>query len=284
MKTGLIDVGGGLRDIYGAGVLDRCMEDGVRFDWCCGVSAGSANISSFISHQLGRAFRFYYDFSFRKEYMSAENYFKTGSYFDLGYVYGTLSRSDGESPLDYEALAADPAAFEIVATEAESGRAVYFDKSDLKPDNYEALMASSAIPVVCKPVSIGGVRYYDGAISDPVPIRRALEAGCERIVLILTLPTDTVRNSVRDDALAAVLRRTHPMAAHGLRLRAKRYNDAVKQAFEMQREGRLLIVAPSDITGVDTTKKSKEALLRLYTRGCIDGGRIKEFLDRDQSL
>ena len=44
MKTGIIDVGGGLRGIYGAGVLDRCMEEGVQFDCCIGVSAGSANM------------------------------------------------------------------------------------------------------------------------------------------------------------------------------------------------------------------------------------------------
>ena len=30
MKYGIIDVGGGLRGIYGAGVLDRCLEAGVR--------------------------------------------------------------------------------------------------------------------------------------------------------------------------------------------------------------------------------------------------------------
>lgn len=48
MKTGIIDVGGGLRGIYGAGVLDRCMEEGVRFDCCIGVSAGSANMSSYV--------------------------------------------------------------------------------------------------------------------------------------------------------------------------------------------------------------------------------------------
>ena len=44
MKTGVIDVGGGLRGIYGAGVFDRCMEEGVSFDCCIGVSAGAANI------------------------------------------------------------------------------------------------------------------------------------------------------------------------------------------------------------------------------------------------
>ena len=43
MKYGVIDVGGGLRGIYGAGVLDRCLEEDLRFDLCIGVSAGSAN-------------------------------------------------------------------------------------------------------------------------------------------------------------------------------------------------------------------------------------------------
>lgn len=41
MKYGVIDVGGGLRGIYGAGVLDRCLEEDLRFDLCIGVSADS---------------------------------------------------------------------------------------------------------------------------------------------------------------------------------------------------------------------------------------------------
>ena len=28
--TGIVDVGGGLRGIYGAGIFDYCMEQGIR--------------------------------------------------------------------------------------------------------------------------------------------------------------------------------------------------------------------------------------------------------------
>lgn len=73
MKTGIIDAGGGLRGIYGAGVLDRCMEEGVQFDCCIGVSAGSANMCSYVAGQHGRNKPFYQDYSFRKEYMSVGN-------------------------------------------------------------------------------------------------------------------------------------------------------------------------------------------------------------------
>ena len=59
MKYGVIDVGGGLRGIYGAGVLDRCLEEDLRFDLFIGVSAGSANMVSYLAGQHGRNKPFY---------------------------------------------------------------------------------------------------------------------------------------------------------------------------------------------------------------------------------
>ena len=41
MRTAVVDVGGGLRGVYATGVLDRCLEEGVRFDAGVGVSAGA---------------------------------------------------------------------------------------------------------------------------------------------------------------------------------------------------------------------------------------------------
>lgn len=32
MKTGVVDVGGGLRGVYAAGVFDPCPDAGIRFD------------------------------------------------------------------------------------------------------------------------------------------------------------------------------------------------------------------------------------------------------------
>ena len=59
MKTGIIDVGGGMRDIYGAGILDGCLDLNISFDYGIGVSAGSGNIATFLAKQRGRNKRFY---------------------------------------------------------------------------------------------------------------------------------------------------------------------------------------------------------------------------------
>ena len=49
MKTGIVDVGGGLRGIYAAGGFDWCLDQKILFDLCIGVSAGSANVVSYIA-------------------------------------------------------------------------------------------------------------------------------------------------------------------------------------------------------------------------------------------
>lgn len=54
MKLGIVDVGGGLRGVYAAGVFDYCLDEDIRFDFCIGVSAGSANAASYIAGQKKR--------------------------------------------------------------------------------------------------------------------------------------------------------------------------------------------------------------------------------------
>ena len=49
MKTGVVVVGGGLRGVYIAGVFDYCLDQDIRFDLGIGVSAGSANVASYIA-------------------------------------------------------------------------------------------------------------------------------------------------------------------------------------------------------------------------------------------
>lgn len=280
MKTAVIDVGGGLRGIYAAGVLDSCIDADIRFDMAIGVSAGSANLASYLAHQKGRNFIFYTEYALRKKYMGLGNFILRGSYINLDYVYSTLSNSDGENPLDYSALASSSARFIVVATNALTGEAKYFEKSDISKDNYDVFKASCAIPFVCRPYEIGGIPYYDGALSDPIPIEKAFAMGCEKIVLILTKPRSTIRTPQKDMKLAKFIRKKYPYAAKGLECRAEIYNKGVELAKKCEKEGRLLIVAPEDTCGVDTLTRDKIAMQNLYVQGQSDGEKIISFLNQ----
>lgn len=278
MVTGIVDVGGGLRGIYAAGILDYCMTHSIHFDCCIGVSAGSANMAAYLAGQQGRNYRYYQEYSFRKEYMGVGNFLHTGSYINLDYVYGTLSNAGGESPLDYDALLQNSAKFLVVATRADTGAVHYFTKEDLHQNDYQILMASSCVPGVNRPYTIDGVPYFDGALSDPVPIEKAFAEGCDRVVLILTKPAAIPRKQGKDRVLADLIQQHYPIAAQQLRLRAERYNRAVQLAKEYEKEGRMLILSPSDISGVDTLKRNRPALQRLYQMGLQDGTHLLNWM------
>lgn len=278
MKTGIVDTGGGLRGVYAAGVFDFCMDRGLRFDVCIGVSAGSANVSSYIAGQKGRNYPFYTEYPFRKEYMGLGNLLCGKGYLNLEYIYGTLSRSGGENPLDYRAFAQSPAAFFAVATDARTGCPRYFGKEHMHPDDYSVLKASSALPVICRPCVIQGRPYFDGALGDAIPIEKAFALGCDKVVLILTKPRDVPRTSGKDRLFAAILQRKYPVAADRLRGRAAQYNRGVALAREYEKAGRLLIIAPDETCGVDTLTRDREALKRLYEKGFRDGEKIVSFL------
>ena len=66
MKTGIIDIGGGLKGVYSAGIYDNLIDRGIKFDYYLGVSAGAANLSSYMAGQRGRNSNFYLDYAWRK--------------------------------------------------------------------------------------------------------------------------------------------------------------------------------------------------------------------------
>ena len=274
----VIDAGGGLRGIYTAGVFDRCLDDGISFDLCIGVSAGSANISTFLAKQRDRTYRFYHDYSQRKQYMSLGNFIKKGSYLDLDYIYSYLTNSDGEDPIDYPQIAKYQGEFLIAATDAETGKAHYFTKDDLSQDNYKVFCASSAIPVVCKPVTINGRQYVDGGVAVPVPLEKALEMGADKIVFALSKPKNYRRSGSRNSLLAKLVGRKYPEVAKALLESNAEYDRLVDKAIELEKEGRVLIVSPDDTCGVDTLTKDKDKLHALYEKGYRDAVAIREFL------
>lgn len=280
MKIGVLDAGGGFRGIYGCGVLDACLDMGIMFDYAVGVSAGSANLFSYLARQRGRNYVFYIEYGFRKQYASLGNFLRRGNYVDLDYVYSTLSNSDGENPLDYDTFAANPAEFYVVACDARTGEAAYLGRDFISRDNYQVCKASSALPVACRPQRVGDRLYFDGGMADPVPIEKAFADGCDKVVLILTRPRASLRTSKDDATFARLLKLRYPKAARELSLRYKKYNDAVALAGEYEKQGKLLVVAPDSIGHMTTLKRTKEDMDMLYEKGLRDAKQIPEFLGR----
>lgn len=276
--TGYIDVGGGMRAVYGAGVLDRCLDDGIEFSYYLGVSAGSANIVSFLGEHRERTLRFYRDYSCRPEYMSIKNWIKNKSYLGLDYIYTTLTSAGGEDPLDYPRMKSKNCRFDIVTTDAVTGKPRYISHHEMQPDDFFELKASCCIPIVCTPYERNGITYYDGGLSDPIPIQKALDEGCDKVVVTLTLPSDYHKPHKAPEVLYRTMLKKYPESAHLMYSMIDKYNADLDYLKELERQGKVLILAPDDCCGVTTLKHPQKGVEALYRKGYEDAQKIKDFL------
>ena len=57
------------------------------------------------------------------------------------------------------------------------------------------------------------------------------------------------------------------------------YNEKLEYPKKLQEEGRALIISPDDCCGVNTLKRTKENITKLYEKGYRDAEKIKAFVE-----
>ncbi len=278
-KIGLVVEGGGMKCAYSAGILDAFLKDHISFDYCIGVSAGSANVASYLAGQYGRNLRFYTTHIGEPGYFGLKSYLKTRNLFGLDYIYGTLSNSDGADALDYDTLIHNPAEFELVATDAVSGKPHYFHKEDMKKDDYRIIKASSALPAACAPVEIDGHLYFDGGVSDSIPVKRAFEDGCDKVVILMSKPRDYVKQPESMKTFYSFKCRKFPKIVRCLNNRHNSYTKSQHLAYKLEKEGKVFIFAPSKHLAMSTYAMDPDANKKLYDLGISDYKDLKNNLD-----
>jgi len=267
MKTGLVLEGGALRTIFSAGVCDGLLAGGVMCDYVVGVSAGAAYGVSYLSGQQGRNLEVATRFAPDRRYMGMGNLLRRDnrSYFGLDFTFRRIPEE--LVPFDYEAFAAWPGKMEAVVTNLNTGKADYLEVPRDAVGSSLLLQASCALPLMFPVFHIGGEPYLDGGVSDGIPFERALEQGCDRVIVVLTKPRDYVRKP--DHALRLIQRkyRQWPEFCHTMRRRAEIYNQSRERLFQLEREGKLLVIAPETTRGVSRTERDVEKLRLLWADG-----------------
>ncbi len=275
---GIIDIGGGLRGIYTCGIYDYLLDNNIKIDYCLGVSSGAANLINYVAGQRGRTKRFYQEYSFEKEYMGIGSYFRHGMLINLNYLYSGISNSTGKDPLDYEAIKNSTIHYNTVSTEVATCTPRYFTKDDFSKDDYTLLKACCAMPVACrKPVNFKGTEFFDGGLSDPIPYKKAFADGCDKLIICTTLPKDFVKEPM-PEWIVNILLRKYPKIRDSVLTMHNSYNNGIKEIFELERQGKALIIYPEECFGIDTLTREKEGMEKLYQLGYNDGKKIEKHL------
>ena len=282
MKTCLLVEGGGMKCAYSAGILDRMLDEKITFDECIGVSAGAANLVSYLAGQRGRNLKFYVEYPKHPKYHGAWQWITTGHFFNLHYIYGTLSNEGGASPVDYDALVKNPAQLLITATDAKTGEAKYFTKDDIKRNDLTVIKAGAALPALSRAIKVNGRKYFDGGVADSIPLQKAFDEGCDRIVLVLENPRSFFRQPQNHKFLYHLMLWKYPAVAKGVDTRHLRYHECLKWVYEMEKAGKVFIFAPPENTGISTSTIDFPKLQKLYETGIADydarSKEMKEYL------
>ena len=276
VRNALVLEGGGYRGVFTAGVLDVLMEHGVYdFASVWGTSAGSLNATSFRSRQLGRTIRVMLAFRDDKRLTSFFSLATTGSLTGGDFLYHTVQ--DELDPCDVETFNNSDLRMFAVASDVVFGTPRYFEVKSL-PDDVEMIRASSSLPLVSSAVTIDGHRYLDGGTTDSVAVEVALGEVCppdvvdytpaERAVVVLTQHRAYVKGK-QLERLAVLSRRyaEYPLYVDALQTRAKRYMAQREHIWELERQGRIVVLAPEVPVTVATNEHAGGPLLDLYLQG-----------------
>lgn len=187
MKKRALVIGiGGLRGAYDSGVAaELCRELGPDyFNSFYGCSAGSYASAFFLANQPNVIENVWRSYVYGGRLVNFFNPLRGRSIFDLEYL-ANLFRT-GETRLRVERVCNAKALLTIVLTDFHTGRPVYIHP--IRDNMLDFMNASSALPFLHPPVTIDGVQYIDGSLSDPLPFQKALTDGHDEVVVVYNKP------------------------------------------------------------------------------------------------
>ena len=282
MKLGIVMEGGASRTIFSCGVTDVFMDEGIYPEYLIGVSAGIAYGVSYASGQRGRNAEFTEKYMHERRYMGLHHFLnpKKRCYYNLDFAFDEVPNR--LVPYDYEALANYSGQVVAVVTNIDTGEPEYFDIPPYEK-HWETTIASCSLPVLFQPVKLGDNYYLDGGIADPIPYKKALEEGCDKVIVLLTRERDFVMKEEPASAIINRACRKYPKILERMKGRVESYNRMLQEMQEEERKGNLFLIAPEDTLGVGRTEGNWEKLKPLYEEGVETARRqmdkIKAYLE-----
>lgn len=265
-KVSLIIEGGAMRGVFCAGVISTLLREQIYLDYVIGVSSGSANGINYVSQDPARARASFVDIAANPAFSGMKYFLNGQGYFNTKYIYEDAITND--IPFRFDSFTQNPATMKIVATEMETGKAVYFDKNEIATSAELArkVRASSTVPLVMPPTEIDGKYYLDGGIVDSLPIEKAIADGNRKHVIILTRPRGYIKEKQCFNAIIRRQLRAYPEIVAAIEQRHINYNRSMALIEQMEKEDKAFVFAPDQLS-IGRMERNVQRLEAYYQYG-----------------
>ncbi|EAS77231.1 patatin family protein [Vibrio alginolyticus] len=265
----LIVEGGAMRGVFSCGILDHFLASEFSpFDSFWGVSAGASNLAAYLAKMPGRNLKIYLDYSLRKEFISPSQLLRGGDMMNLDWMWNVTLEELG---IDKSALKADSRPFFLGVTRQDNGQAEYHlpDVDDLA----ETMKASSALPVLYRNgVSLNGIQYVDGGVSDALPVAEAIKRGAKKIMVLRSQPASYQKPRGRFSALTRRMLKETPGLIEPMLTREVRYNQTLALINNPPPGIEIIQVCPPETFKLKRLSRSPAPLRHAYELG-IEAGK-----------
>ena len=266
MKTGLVLEGGASRTIFTCGILDALLDNNIFLNYVAGASAGISYGVSYLSKQSGRNHKITELYMNDKRYMGFGNMLDRNnrSYYGLDFVFGEVPAR--LLPFDFDEYKRNGENGFGAVTNIETGKTEYM-RVKAEDKKWTVLRASCALPILFSPIKINGAYYMDGGITDSIPFRYALDSGLDKVIVVLTRPRGYVK---KPEKLTFTVRLTYPKypkLAEALKNRHIMYNRELEELSQLEKEGKVLVLAPEKDYGIKRTENDPKILLPFEKEG-----------------
>jgi len=265
MKKGLVLEGGAMRGMFTAGVIDVMMENGIEYDGIVGVSAGAVFGCNYKSGQIGRVIRYNERFSKDKRYCSVRSLLKTGDLYGADFCYREIPEK--LDIFDVEAYRNNPVPFYVVCTDMETGEPIYKRCMNADREDLLWMRASASLPLVSRPVCVGGRMLLDGGMADAIPLRFFEGIGYGKNVVVATRDADYVKKPEKLQGLMRRVFKEYPALLKCIAHRHEMYNDTVRYIEERRQKGAAFVIRPIKPITIKRTEKDPQKLREIYTLG-----------------
>jgi predicted patatin/cPLA2 family phospholipase len=260
---GLVLEGGTLRAIFSAGAIDALLDQRIEFPYCIGVSAGIANGISYISRQKGRNLEVLMKYRLDGRYVGRRNYLKYRSMFGIDFIFDEIPNR--LVPFDWDTFFSYEGTVLAVGTNAATGEAEYLNCMELDRA-CTILRATCALPLLLPVVDWKGRKYFDGGLSDSIPIVKAMRDGNEKNLIILTQPAGFQKEYEKSyDLVIRFLGKQYPKLVDVLKTRHLRYNEQLALCEKLEAEGRAVVIRP--LYSLDNMEKDLDQIRANYQHG-----------------
>ena len=185
------------------------------------------------------------------------------------------------NPFDYESFKRNVGEFYSVSTNCKTGDAYYAKITDVEKDA-SYIKASAALPLFAKLVEVNDIVLTDGGVSDSIPVRKALEGGFSKIIIILTRPKGFVLNDNKLMKYYRVKYRKYPNLIKKMKMRKIIYNDTLDYIEQLEEEGEVIVIRPERDLNIGNLERNGKKIKQIYKMGYNEGAKniskIREYI------